>query len=174
MNDKELIEGLKKRDKKTFNKVMDLYKNKIFNYLYMIFNDMDMAEELTQETFVRVYFKSKHLRTDKLKSWIYKIATNLARSEFRKMKVRNLISIDDINNNKDMSVNYNNIDKISLESLLNKIPEKYRTPLIMKEIEGFTYGEISKILKKPIGTVKSLIFRGKDMIKQIVKGDKNE
>ncbi len=172
--DNEIIGKLKNKDKEAFEIVMDKYKNSIYNYLYSILGDIDLAEELTQETFVRVYFKAKHLKTDNLRSWIYKIATNLARSEFRKQKIRRFMPIHDMKNEKEISVNYDNIDKISIEELLKKIPEKYRTPLVMKELENFTYEEISKILKKPIGTVKSLIFRGKDMLKEIVKGVKNE
>ena len=93
----EIINGLKKKDDEAFRKVMDMYKNKIFKYLRFLVNDCEIAEELTQDTFVKVYFKAHTLRTNNLKSWIYTIATNLARSEFRKKKAKKIFSFSDIN-----------------------------------------------------------------------------
>jgi RNA polymerase sigma-70 factor (ECF subfamily) len=126
--------------------------------------DRHIAEELTQDTFVKVYFKAGTLKTENLKAWIYTIATNLARSEFRKRKFKQILSLDAVNDCH-VSTETNMEDKIALEQMLASLPEKNRTPLIMKEIQNFTFEEIAAILNKPVGTVKSLVFRGHEQLK---------
>ncbi|UCH94156.1 MAG: RNA polymerase sigma factor [Candidatus Aminicenantes bacterium] len=161
---KDLIEGLKKKDEAALKEVMSMYKNQVFNYLNLMLGDKELAEELTQDAFVKVYFKAGSLRTDNLKAWIYKIATNLARSEFRKRKIKHFLSISEVN---DAQVSYEPSQggDIVVEQMLSVLPEKYRIPIIMKELNGFSFEEMADILKKPVGTVKSLVFRGRQQMK---------
>lgn len=149
--------------------VMDQYKNKIFNYLRVLVGSDEIAEELTQDTFVKVYFKAHTLRTDNLKAWIYTIATNLARSEFRKNKIKHLFSLSDVSEGY-LAVNPGFEDNLLIEQLIARLPEKYKLPLVMKEIDNFSFEEISEILDKPVGTVKTLVFRGKNQLKAHVNG----
>ncbi|MCK5059274.1 MAG: RNA polymerase sigma factor [Candidatus Aminicenantes bacterium] len=161
---KVLIDSLKKKDETALKKVMTMYKNQILNYLNVMLGDRELAEELTQDTFVKVYFKAGSLRTENLKAWIFKIATNLARSEFRKRKIKTLLSLSDINAS---HVAYEPAvgNDIILEQMLSLLPDKYRVPLVMKELNNFSFEEMADILKKPVGTVKSLVFRGRQKIK---------
>jgi RNA polymerase sigma-70 factor (ECF subfamily) len=165
----ELITGLKKRDPAAFKKVMELYKNIIYNYLRLMVNDDQTAEELTQDTFVKVYFKAHTIRTANLKAWIFAIATNLARSEFRKRKIKHMFSLSDVN---ESHVSYFSSfeDEMMLEQMIATLPEKYRIPVVMKEISRFSFEEISNILNKPVGTIKTLVFRGKNQLKKNVSG----
>ncbi len=160
----ELIERLKKKDEAALRKVMGMYKNQIFNYLNLMLGDRNLAEELTQDTFVKVYFKAGSLKTENLKAWIYKIATNLARSEFRKKKVKNFLSLAEVS---EVHCAYEPSmgEGIMMEQTLSALPEKYRIPLIMKDLNNFSFEEMAEILKKPIGTVKSLVFRGRKQVK---------
>lgn len=160
----ELIARLKKKDESAFNEVMEMYKNRIYNYLHLMLGDRDMAEELTQDTFVKVYFKAGSLKTGNLKSWIYTIATNLARSEFRKIKVRKLLSLSDVNEGQ-IAYEYDHHDSLILEQTLAALPEKYRIAVVMKDINNFSLDEIADILKKPVSTVKTLIFRGRQKMR---------
>lgn len=161
----ELIRGLKKKDPQALKEVMEMYKTKIFNYLKVLLKDDEIAEELTQDTFVKVYFKAHTLRTDNLKSWIYTIATNLARSEFRKRKLRQVLSVSDVNE-VHFSTESKIEDEIMVEQLISTLPEKYRIPLVMKEINNFSFIEIASIMKKPIGTIKTLVFRSKEYLRK--------
>jgi len=164
----ELLIKLKQGDEQAFKEVMSMYKNRIFNYLYLMMGNREIAEELTQDTFVKVFFKAKSLKTDNIKAWIYRIATNLAISEMRKKKIKALFSLEDVN-----ALNYSMEEKpganMELEETLSLIPEKYRIPLIMKEVDNFSFEEMSNILKKPVGTLKSLVFRGKEKVKKELK-----
>lgn len=160
-----LIAGLMKKDEAAFKQVMSMYKNQIFNYLNTMLYDRALAEELTQDTFVKVYFKAGSLKTENLKAWIYKIATNLALSELRKRKVKKFLSLQEV---KEVHWSYNPGmgSEIALEQMLSILPEKYRVPVIMKDINDFSFEEMADILEKPIGTIKSLVFRGRQQIKR--------
>lgn len=161
---KDLIKRLKKKEEAALKEVMAMYKNKIFNYLYLMLSDKEMAEDITQDTFVKVYFKAGSLKTDNLKAWIYAIATNLARSELRKAKIKSAFSLSDVNHN-DLLYDPSQQNEVELEQLLSVLPEKYRIALIMKDISNFSFEEMAQILKKPVGTVKAMVFRGRQRMR---------
>lgn len=161
----DLIERLKRKDEEALKEVMSVYKNGVFRYLSLMLGDRDLAEELTQDTFVKVYFKAGMIRTENLKAWIYTIATNLARSSLRRKKIRYLLHIEDVPE-KEYSHDPAPDKEIAVQILLADLPEKYRTAVIMKDIDGFSIEEMADMLKKPAGTVKSLIFRGRQQLKQ--------
>lgn len=141
-----------------------MFKKPVFNYLNLLLGDRDSAEELTQDTFVKVYFKAASLRTDNLKAWIFKIAVNLARSEFRRRKLKRLLSLEDVSESH-VSYEPDFESKLMLEQSLAVLPVKYRIPLLMKEAQNLSFEEIAQVMKKPIGTVKSLVFRGREQLK---------
>ncbi len=161
---KALIERLKKKDETALKEVMSMFKNQVYNYLNMMVGDRELAEELTQDTFVKVYFKARTLRTENLKAWIYTIATNLARSEFRKRKIKSLLSLEDV---KETFYAYEPEagKDIMVEQMLAGLPEKYRIPVVMKDMDNFSFEEMADILNKPVGTIKSLVFRGRQQLK---------
>jgi len=160
----DLIARLKRKEDSALKEVMRMYKNQVFNYLHLLVGNAQAAEELTQDTFVRVYFKAPGLRTNNLKSWIYTIATNLARSEFRKQRLRRWLHLSEAGPEA-TSCPSQAESSLLLEQLLAALPEKFRTPLVMKEMDNFSFEEIARMLGKPVGTVKSLVFRGKDYLK---------
>lgn len=160
----DLIARLKNKEESALKEVMGMYKNQVFNYLNLMTGERALAEELTQDTFVKVFFKAGTLRTENLKSWIYTIATNLARSEFRKRRFKKLLSLADINE-RNISYEVFHGSEIVVEQMLSVLPEKYRIPIIMKELNDFSFEEMAEILKKPVGTVKSLVFRGRQQMK---------
>jgi RNA polymerase sigma-70 factor (ECF subfamily) len=166
MND--LIKSLKAGNEAALKEVMTMYKKPIYNYLNLLLGNRQLAEELTQDTFVRVYFKAHTLKTDHpqaCKAWIYTIATNLARSEFRKKRLKKILSLADVNA-RQISHNPHFEEQMILEELVSHIPEKWRVPLVMKEMDNFSFAEIAQILNKPLGTVKSLVFRGKEFLQK--------
>jgi RNA polymerase sigma-70 factor, ECF subfamily len=164
MTNESVIERLKQKDEAALKEVMAMYKKQKFNYLSLMLGDREKAEELTQDTFVTVYFKAGSLRTDNLKAWIYTIATNLARSEFRKRKMKKIFSLTDVSESH-IGVKPDQGSELMLEQMLSVLPEKYRIPVIMKQIDNFSFDEMSAILKKPTGTLKSLVFRGLEQLR---------
>lgn len=164
----DLIAKLKEGNEVAFAKVMAMYKKPIFRYLSLLLGNRQTAEELTQDTFVKVYFKAHTLKSDNpqaAKAWIYTIATNLARSEFRKQRIRRFLSLSDLSEGQ-AAYNPDVEGKLLAEELLAMVPEKWRVPLIMKELGNFSFEEIARALNKPVGTVKSMVFRGKGHLKK--------
>jgi RNA polymerase sigma-70 factor (ECF subfamily) len=152
----DLIKLLKTGNEAALKEVMTMYKKPIYNYLNLLLGNRQLAEELTQDTFVKVYFKAHTLKTDHpqaCKAWIYTIATNLARSEFRKKQLKKILSLANANA-RQISHDPDFEGQMILEQL------------VMKEMDNFSFAEIAQILNKPIGTVKSLVFRGKEYMKK--------
>lgn len=162
---KELIESLRRKDENALRRVLEMYQNQVCNYLTYLLSDRARAEELTQETFVRVYFKAHGLKSDNLKSWIFTIATNLARSEARKKSFRRLLALSEVNP-AELACRPRNEQQLMLENTLAAVPEKYRTALLLRLVDDFSFAEIAEMLNKPVGTVKTLVFRGKACLQQ--------
>ncbi|MFN2390807.1 MAG: RNA polymerase sigma factor, partial [Pyrinomonadaceae bacterium] len=94
LSDHELIEATKQGDEAAFAEIVNRYRKPITNYLYRFLNDYEEAVDLAQETFVRVYFAIERYHTDyAFSTYIYRIATNLAISEIRRKRRRNLLSL---------------------------------------------------------------------------------
>jgi RNA polymerase sigma-70 factor (ECF subfamily) len=172
----ELLERLKNQNEDALKEIMAMYKRPICRYLNALTGSRELAEELAQDTFVKVYFKAPGLKATDLKScraWIYAIASNLARSEFRRRKLRKIFSLTDVGE-RQASFTPSYEGDIIWDQLLNLLPDKFRIPLVMKEIDNFSFEEIAEILKKPVGTVKSLVFRGKGHMKKMYRPGEGE
>jgi len=171
MDDQELIRLVQKGDETAFSRIVSAYKDKIVNYLYQFTGDYQKAVELSQETFVRVYFKAdKYRPVAPLSSWIYAIASNLAKTEMKKARKLATVSLEEVTNNFQAN-SYSQDPRDSglirnLREALESLHPRYRIPVILKDMEGFSQEEIAQILKKPVGTVKARISRARTMLKK--------
>ena len=160
-----------------FSEIVHAYKDKITNFLWQLTGDYQKAAELAQETFLRVYFKAnKYKPIAPLSSWIYTIASNLAKTEMKKERRMPTVSFDDVQNSlsekNDLSNNPRNTElKKNLKRALNNLHARYRVPVILKDIEGFSQDEIAEILNKPVGTIKARISRGRNHLKKELEKD---
>ena len=97
MDEHQLIALVKDGDQSAFAQIVSAYKDKIVNFLYQLTGDYQRAIDLSQETFLRVYFKAdKYRPIAPLSSWIYAIAANLAKTDIKKRKRMALVSLDDL------------------------------------------------------------------------------
>jgi len=178
MNDKNLILLVQKGDEEAFEEIMQKYKNKIVNFLYNMTGDYEKAVELSQETFIRVYYKAKKYKPKApFSSWLFTIASNLAKTELKKMNKRRSIPLDNVYNNNQQGLAETDDFEMKenakrIRRALNTLHQRYRIPLVLKDIEGFSQEEIAVMLKKPVGTIKAQISRGRQYLKQEIK--KNE
>ncbi|MFM9903327.1 MAG: sigma-70 family RNA polymerase sigma factor [Pyrinomonadaceae bacterium] len=182
LSDHALIEATKGGDEAAFGEIMSRYRNPITNYLYRFLNDYEEAVDLAQETFVRVYFAIDRYHTQfAFSTYIYRIATNLAISEIRKRKRRRLLSLTGLfQADDDSQVEFQPADKRELQDAalvddersgmiaraIAALPEKYRIPVILRDIEGKSYDEIAEIMELGLGTTKSRISRGRALLKE--------
>jgi RNA polymerase sigma-70 factor (ECF subfamily) len=145
-------------------------------------NDYEEAIDLSQETFVRVYFAIERYSSEyAFSTYIYRIATNLAISEIRKRKRRKLLSLTGLFQSEDSEeVDFEIPDEKILpdQELLDEerkkiitnailtLPEKYRAAIILRDIQDKSYEEISQILELSLGTTKSRISRARGLLKE--------
>jgi len=171
MDEQELVRQIQEGDEMAFVKIVRIYKDKIVNFLCKFTGDYQKAVELSQETFMRVYFKAHQYKpVAPVSSWIYAIASNLAKTEMKKMRKYLVVSFDDVQNSLPIeaySTNPSDSGLIkNLKKALNSLHPRYKIPVILKDIEGFTQEEIAQILKSPVGTIKARINRGRNYLKK--------
>jgi len=171
MDEQELIRRVRKGDEEAFAKIMTLYKDRIVNFLYQFTSDYQKAVELAQETFVRVYFKAdKYRPIAPLSSWIYAIAANLAKTEIKRAKRMATVPLEDVTNKYSAGTYYEDrADPGLIRNLweaLDALPPRYRIPVVLKDMEGFSQEEIARIIDRPVGTVKARISRGRKQLRR--------
>ncbi|MEO7539850.1 MAG: sigma-70 family RNA polymerase sigma factor [Pyrinomonadaceae bacterium] len=182
LSDHALIEAARSGDESAFAEIITRYRNQITNYLYRFLNDYDEAVDLAQETFIRVYFALDRYHTQfAFSTYIYRIATNLAISEIRRRKRRRLLSLTGLfQGEDDQEIEFQPPDKRKLADVemiddersrmiakaISALPEKYRVPVILRDIDGRSYDEIAEIMELGLGTTKSRISRGRALLKE--------
>ena len=185
LSDHQLIEATKRGDEAAFAEIVSRYRSPLTNYLFRMLADYEEAVDLAQETFVRVYFAIERYHTDyAFSTYIYRIATNLAISEIRKKKRRKLLSLSSFFQNDDNeSQEFHLPDEKSLpdedlieaersrtiEKAIATLPDKYRAPIILREIQELSYEEIAQILGLGLGTTKSRISRARGLLREKLK-----
>ena len=172
-SDEDLIERFQKGDLYAFDLIVKRYKDQLLNFIYRFVGSQEEAEDIVQETFLRVYRKRKaYKRIAKFSTWIYTIAGNLARTELRRRKRRKLFSVTDMGyEDRDYEISdegynpENQVDGLIQEEIIQKeindLSPKFREVIILRDVQELSYEEISKIIDVPIGTVKSRVNRGR-------------
>ena len=176
--DELLIKEFKNGNRSSYTELVNRYRDKIISFLYRYMHDMDAAEDLAQEAFFKVYLKKdSYKETFKFSTWLFTIASNLAKTELRKLKRRKTSSISDINEDgisENIFIDEGNIEKSSnnesklLQKALSELEHDYKIIIILREIQELSYDIISKILQLPLGTVKSRLNRGKLKLREIL------
>ena len=185
LSDHDLIEATIGGNEAAFAEIVRRYRNPLTNYLYRFLNDYEEAVDIAQETFVRVYFAAERYHSGyAFSTYIYRIATNLAISETRRRKRRKLLSLTGLFQGEgDEEIEFQPPDKRNLPDAdliddeksrvigraIAALPEKYRAPIVLREIEGKTYEEIAEILELGLGTTKSRISRARGLLKEKLK-----
>jgi len=172
ISDKELFNLVAGDDQRAFGEFVERYKNRLYNFIFRIIPEKEAAEDILQDTFLRVYNQRKNYSPDfALSTWVYTIALNLVRSELRKRKLRKYLSLDFLKEENDIELP----DTINpepgrlmplLEKAIKNLPEEYRTAFVLCDIERLPYNEIAEIMRVPVGTVKSRINRARSMLRE--------
>ncbi|MDT5295090.1 MAG: hypothetical protein QOJ76_1970 [Acidobacteriota bacterium] len=187
MTDHRLLEATKTGDEAAFGEIVRRYRNQITNYVYRMTGDYDLGVDLAQETFMRVYAAAERYQTSyAFSTYIYRIATNLAISELRRRKRRRLVSLTSFFRERESASDSCELeikDTLPLQDVtvvederrsavaraIATLPEKYRAPLVLRDVEERSYEEIARILGMNEGTVKSRINRGRTFLRDKLK-----
>src|SRR5687768_8577140 len=183
-SDHALLEATRTGDQDAFAELVSRYRNQITSYIYRMTNDYDGAVDLAQETFVRVYRAAdRYQRSYAFSTYIYRIATNLAISELRRRKRRRLVSLTTFFSERESPSDSCELDmpdtgplqdvtvvederRAAVARAIATLPEKYRAPLVLRDVEERSYEEIACILGMNEGTVKSRINRARTFLRE--------
>ncbi len=192
--DDELMQRFQKGDEDAFNLLVRRHQKPLINFIARFTGDKDNAEDLAQETFIRMFKAANRYKPGRaqFKTWMYFIAKNLCKNEIRNRGRRKRYQVDNIvSNDNSMDGNNEEIDLIAsapadsafqpevalerkelrntIQKAIAELPDQYRLPLVLRDIQGLSYDEIGNILELRSGTTKSRINRARLMLKDKLK-----
>ena len=188
--DDELMERYRAGDEDAFTLLVRRHQQPLINFIARYINDRDGAEDLAQETFVRIFKASPRYKPGQahFKTWMYHIAANLCKNELRNRGRRNRYRVDNVIEGNGDSERIDLIESApadaafqpevalerkelhdAIQSAIAELPEQYRAPLVLRDLQGLSYDEISETLGLRSGTTKSRINRARLMLKDKLK-----
>lgn len=184
LNDSEVVQWFLDGEERAFGELVDRYDTRLVNFVYRTVGDREKAQDLVQETFIRVY---RHLhrfdQSKKFSTWIYTIASNLAKNELRNRSRNPLVLFQTIKKNwdadhrplewEDESFKPDDLFRKRhlremVEKAVRELPEHHKIVFVLRELEGRTYEEIAEITDTNLGTVKSRLNRARNNFARIV------
>ena len=185
MNDLKVIESCLLGNTQMFSRLIDSYKNMVYNLAYRMSNNSQEAEDISQEAFLRAYQSlSRFNPSYKFSTWLYQITLNIIRDRFKKKEL-NYVSLDapvetddsefysqpaDLTNNPEEIVTQKeNIQAI--QKAIYSLPLKYREIVVLRHLQDLSYIEIANILKLPTGTVKVRLYRAREQLRKILENN---
>ena len=187
LEDGDVVKAFRRGEERAFQELVSRYQARLLNFIYRTIGDRDKAEDLVQETFIRVY---RHIGrfncSKKFSTWIYTIASNLAKNELRN-RARNRVCFSHPNKKdwqeddrvlrfEDPSTRPDDLyRKRHLKELVEKavaqLPPHHREVFILRELQGKAYEEICEITSVKLGTVKSRLNRARTTFAEIIEPD---
>jgi RNA polymerase sigma-70 factor (ECF subfamily) len=163
---KRFIDG----DELVFSELLKRHKDKVRNIIYLTLSNTDGVDDIAQEVFITVY---RHLKSFRFESqfttWLYRITINKCKDHLRKKNIRSIFLPLKDDEPVFESINEDTDIKHIVRNAIATLPDKLRIPLVLKDLEGFSYQEIADTMECEIGTVKSRIFRAREALKKILK-----
>ena len=185
LDDSSVVARFMGGDARAFAELVNRYHVRLVNFIYRTIGDRDRAEDLVQETFIRVY---RHLhrfdQSKKFSTWVYTIAGNLAKNELRNRSRNPLVLFQTLKATWDADHRplewedntYRPDDlfrkrhlKETIDRAVSQLPDHHRVVFVLRELEGKTYEEISDITGVNLGTVKSRLNRARNNFAQIIE-----
>ncbi len=184
VEDSAVVSAFLGGEERAFQELVDRYQTRLLNFIYRTIGDRERSEDLVQEVFIRVY---RHLhrfdRSKKFSTWIYTIASNLAKNELRNRSRNPLVLFQAIRKNwqdDDRPLQFE--DHTSrpddmyrkrhlrdlVEQSVGRLPEHHRQVFVLRELEGKSYEEIAEITSCNLGTVKSRLNRARNAFASII------
>ncbi len=181
----ELVEELREGSNRAFQALVSRYQEPVYNVVFRLLDDPSEASDVTQEVFLKVFRHIGSFRgQSSLRTWIYRIAVNEAsnlRRWFSRHRRREL-SLEDaepgrpgladlLTDSQETQFDFvlRRERRRQVEAALAEVPENFRAPVVLRDIEGLSYEEIAEALRISLGTVKSRILRGREALKQSLR-----
>ena len=178
--DLSLVRRVKKGDYRAFDLLVLKYQSRVIATAFKFVKEKQLAEDIAQEAFIKSYKSIHSFREESsFYTWLYRITVNTAKNYLVSSKRRDEIVISDLSLDDSIYPEKLDIDSpqeilkaselrdLILETL-SSLGEETRTALSLREFDGLSYEQIAEIVQCPIGTVRSRIFRGREMIEEVV------
>lgn len=176
-------DSLARNNEEIFDKELLPHIEALKTFAYHLSYDEDDANDLVQETYMKAYrFIDKYIQGTNAKAWLFKICKNAYINHYRKrskqptrVDFEDIVSYHDSDDSKlpgYLDLREELFDKMMGDEVtiaINALPIDFRTVVLLCDVEGFTYEEIAKIIDVPIGTVRSRLFRARNMLKEKLK-----
>lgn len=185
--DKDLVERLQAGEREAFEELVHDYQADVYGLLYHLLGDREEARDATQETFLKIYCHIGRFRGEcELRTWIYRIAVNEAANHLRWWRRRRRDRTVSLDGDEEDGTGHplresladrratpeqqliENEQRYCVQQALYQIKPEFRMALVLRDIEGCSYEEIADMLGISLGTVKSRIARGREMLRQQV------
>ena len=177
--DLALVRRAKKGDYRAFDLLVLKYQSRVIATAYKYVKEKQLAEDIAQEAFIKSYKSLDSFREESsFYTWVYRIAVNTAKNYIVSSKRREEIIMTDLS--EDNNYYPEKLDIDSPQDILNaselrdlifatlsSLGEETRTALSLREFDGLSYEQIAEIVNCPVGTVRSRIFRGREMIEEL-------
>lgn len=183
-NERWLIEESQNGNVDAFELLIKDYKKSAFNIALRVLRNVEDAEDASQEALIKIFKNINNFNMEStFKVWMYRIVVNTC-IDFKRKKTMNAISIDETMDlgsgrevQREISDNSNNPDTLIdknyntqlVNDAINKLDDDFKTIIILRDIKGFTYVEISEILSCNLGTVKSRLSRARKSLKELLE-----
>ena len=172
-SDEQLMSLFQGGDENAYIELVNRYKDKLINFIFNYLGDLESSEDVVQETMIKLYQKKHYYKEiAKFSTWLYTIAKNLANTELRKRKQRKTTLLSQFSkDDKTYELPSNDpepgqeiqtdiVNKI-IRDAVDQLSEKFKIVIVLRDIQGLSYEDISEIINVPIGTVKSRINRAR-------------
>ena len=176
MEDKALIEEAQRGGREAFEAIVKRYEKKVFHLAYGFVQDRAAADDLAQEIFVKVYLSlAKFHFKSEFGTWLYRIAVNHIKDHLRKVSRRKEVSLEEFENvplatddqvKEREERQADDLKKKTVFRVLATLPQKYQMILTLRDVKGFSYEEITRILKISPGTVDSRLHRARKLLRK--------
>ncbi len=176
---------VKQGDHAAFQELVTRYKNRIIGFVYRTVNSRELAEDIAQEAFLRVFTKAHTFRDGaRFSPWFYRIASNLAINELRRRRRVSFISLerpirtssgdelvrdveDDARGPAELAEQHELGGEIA--RAIADLPIKYRVAFVLRDVQGHSYERIAEIVGVPLGTIKSRVNRARSRFKDLMQ-----
>jgi RNA polymerase sigma-70 factor (ECF subfamily) len=176
MDEKELIRLAQNGSREAFSTLVQAYKNKVFSLAMSLTGNRETADDLSQEVFIKAYLAIPKFRfRSEFGTWLYRIAVNRIKDYLRKASRRKEVSLEAIGEQEGILVgDQESREREAVEErrrrlvheVLRELPPKQQIILSLRDIQGYSYEEIARILKISAGTVDSRLFRARMMVRK--------
>ena len=181
--DEVLMNRAQTGDVRAFAELVQRYKDPMYNLAYRMLRDRQEAEDIAQETFLHVFRALNRFQTgERFSPWVYRIATNLCLDKLRRNKGMSIsldapmgpesdvyLQVADPGDGPDAALELSEL-RDDVQRAVDALPERYRTIVILRHLHDRSYEEIAEIVDLPLGTVKTRLFRAREILRRWLSG----